>query len=125
MSNDLTALREHIRTLVATDDLQAFTTAPTRVSPPCVFVAPGDPYITREGANFRSSIVSHQVVVVGPTGVSDSQAEHLDELVLQVLAALDEDDDLWVGEVGRPGQITLGAQSYLAAPIDVRTERNL
>lgn len=122
--NDLTDLRVLIRDALVAAGVHAFTTAPDRVSPPCAFVTPGDPYWTREGATIGgAAVVRLQVSVVAAKGTTDVQATALDELVLKALAVVEEVPDVLEVEVDRPGTISINKVGpYLAAAIAVAIE---
>lgn len=122
MSNVLTDLRVAVKSVLTAAEFRTFTTVPDKVTPPCAFVSPGEPYITRDGATFGGEIVRHQVVIVAAAGVNDVKAESLDTLLLRALDALAADDRWDVGDVDRPGQITLGGQAFLATAIELVQE---
>ena len=122
MSNVLTDLRVAVKATLTGAGFRTFTTVPDKVAPPCAFVSPGEPYITRENAAFGGEIVRHQVVIVAASGVNDVRAESLDALLLKALDALHGDDRWDVGDVDRPGQITLGGQQFLATSIELVQE---
>lgn len=119
----LSDVRAAMRDVLKDAGMFAFSTVPDKALPPMVFVAPGDPYVSTEGANFGGEIVRCEVVVVASAGVNEAQADELDELALQAKDVL-EAADYNVVDIGRPGQITLGGQAYLAAPLGVLTEIN-
>jgi hypothetical protein len=122
VSNAYTAVRERIKAALATAGLHAFEIVPENLTPPAVWVAPADPYITREGAVFGGEIVHHEVVVVTGAGVNAVQADALGGLIIATVDALDTDPDLVVGDVGRPGQIAINGQKFLACAIAVDIE---
>ena len=122
MSNHLTAVRRRIHLALRAKGFNVFEVLPEVVTPPCVWIAPDDPYTTREGATFRGLIVRLQVNFAAAAGVNDAAAEALDALALDVQDALEEIDDLHVGDIGRVGVAPLNAQEYLAASIAVQTE---
>lgn len=114
--------RESIRDALAGAGILAFATVPDRFNPPAAFVGPGDPYITREGMNYGVEQVRHQVTLVTGAGVNDVRADELDKLILTALDALYSLEEFDVGDVGRPGQVSLTGQSYLAAAIDLTAQ---
>lgn len=122
MSNALTDLRTAVKAVLDEAGFRTFTTVPSQVTPPCAFVSPGDPYLTREGAAFGGEIVRHRVVVVTAAGINDTTAESLDELLLTALDALYASVDWDVTEVGSPGPIGLNNAQYLAVPIDIQQQ---
>lgn len=83
---------------------------------PCAFVGPGDPYLSGEGAAFGAWNVNIVVVVVAGPGDNQAQADQVDALLLQALAALEAADHA-VASVDSPGRIALQGGSYLAAVI--------
>lgn len=117
--SDFSARRDALATALRQAGIPAFATKPDKFSPPAAFVGPGDPYITREGANFGGEVLHHEVVVVTRSGVNDKRADDLDQLITKALDALYALDDFDTGEVGRPGQINVSGQSHLAAAISV------
>lgn len=125
MTNALTEVREKLATVLTDVGLHAFKTVPDRAVPPMVYVAPGSPYVSYEGAAFRGEIVRCNVIPVASRGTNDGAAEELDDLVLKVLDALRQReglDEFLVNDVGLPGQVTLNGQQHLAVAIEVQTE---
>lgn len=122
MSNALTDTRDRLKTALAEAGLTAHVTVPERVTPPLAFVAPGEPYLTPEGATFGGEILRHEIVVVARAGVNDKKAADLDALIVTAVDALQTVEDQVVEEVSRPGQISLGGQAFLATTIHVKTE---
>lgn len=121
MTNALTLARAAVKDALTTGGMNAHVILPERVTPPLAWIAAGDPYITREGANFGGEIVHHEVVVAVGAGVNEVKAEGLDDLILKALDALDA-ADLHVSNVGQPGTVSIGGQKCLAVAIDVQTE---
>ncbi len=118
----LSDLRDQVCSHLESAGLHAFTMKPDRFAPPAVFVGPGSPYVTREGANFGNELVRHSVTVVAAAGTNEKRANDLDEDLLKALDALYVLDGFGVGEVGQPGQIRVGGESYLATSIEVATD---
>lgn len=130
MPNALTDTRDRLVALLNAADLHCFTALPNPVTPPFSYVAPGDPYVAYEGANFGSVIVRFQVGCVARPGVNEKVAAEIDATALQVIAALIETPDdphgFVVEAVGQPGQITIAGQGqHIAVPISVITEIQL
>lgn len=121
MSGELAEVRARLRNALTDAGLSAYATVPERVTPPLVFVGPGDPYVTTESANFGSEIVRCEVVVVASPGVNNTTADELDGLILTAFDAA-EAAQFAVESVERPGRITLGGQQFIAAAITVWTE---
>jgi hypothetical protein len=122
VSNVLTDLRVAIKATLDAAGFRTFITVPSQVTPPCAFVSPADPYLTREGATFGGEIVRHRVVVVTSAGINDTTAESLDALLLTALDALYASDDWDVDSVGSPGPIAINGSQYLAVPIELQQE---
>lgn len=115
-------VRTSLKDALVEAGFSAFTVIPERVTPPFVYVAPADPYITREGATFGGEILHHYVGVVAGRGVNEKLADDLDDQLVRVLDAIDATDDHHVREVEQPGQITISGQQHLAVAIVVDTE---
>lgn len=122
--NDLTTVRTSLEGELAAGltDVAVHVTVPDHASAPMVFVAPGSPYVTREGANFGGEIVRLNVIPVAAAGSNDQAAEDLDGLVLRVLDALEPSETFVAGDVDLPGQVVINGQSHLACSIEVTTE---
>lgn len=121
----LTEARDTLRDLLVKglDGIQVFAFAPPKVTPPFVYVAPNEPYLSyeHEDAAFGSIQVRFQVGAVVKAGVTDARARQLDELVLQLLGLL-AGTDFVVETVDRPGPIAIpGGSEHLAAPLNVST----
>lgn len=125
MSNPLSDVRAAIADALTAAGLQAYKTVPDRAVPPLVYVAPGNPYVSYEGATFNGQIVRCYLVPIAARGTNDVNAEQLDELVLQVLDAVRAAPELaefTLGDVGQPGQVPINGQSHLGVDIEIQTE---
>lgn len=120
--NALTEVRTRLADLLKDAGFHAFSIVPAKVTPPVAMVAPGEPYVTREGATFGGEIVRCNVVLTTGRGVNDKTAAEIDELLLKALDALEAADDFVVGDVGQPGQVALNNQNYLGVSVEVLTE---
>lgn len=116
-------VRTDVAAALTAGGMHAFTNVPEVATAPMAWVAPGDPYVTREDATFGGEIVTCEVVVVASAGTNEYQAEELDDLIVTALDAL-EAAGIDVTDVGRPGRVTISAtnQTHLAAAIGTRTE---
>jgi hypothetical protein len=124
MPGVLAQQRQQIADALKAAGLHAFTIVPEKWTPPGVFVGPGDPYITREGAAFGGEVVNLAVTVVAARGTNDVRANELDDLVLRtldVLYGLDE-HGFGVGDVARPGSVAINSQTHLGTSIAIATE---
>lgn len=102
--------------------LHAFDHVPEVITPPAVFVAPGEPYLTKETDRtlMRGEVLaSFDVVLLGPAKVNAEVADQLDALIATALAALWFDGT--AGEVSAYGQTSINAQPFTACAI--RAER--
>lgn len=122
MTNAYAEAREQIRTALDAAGLHAFKTKPDHATPPLVFVGPGDPYITYEGATFGGDLLHHQLVVVGDVGTNDFRADGLDDLIGRTLDVVDELEGFALQEVRQPGQIKVNGQDCLAVAVNVISE---
>lgn len=115
--------RAEIRDALIAANLSAFSALPESVVAPLVFVTGADPYVTLDGATFRTVIVHHQISVVASPGINEQTADELDDLLERVVAVITP----LVGdfEVDRPAQISLGGQEHPAVAITTQTEIRL
>ncbi|WP_372733609.1 hypothetical protein [Nocardioides sp.] len=138
MANVLTEARTHLAGIIKDADIRAYTTVPEdllALDPdelegalyPMVYVAPGEPYLSFEGATFGGALVRCNVVVVAEPGATDDRADDLDTQLLAVIAAVDADPDReWVVvKVEQPGQIEIRNQAHLAASVEYLREIRL
>lgn len=122
MTNSLTDHRTILKDVLVAAGLHAFVIVPAKATPPMVFVGPGSPYITYEGAAFGGIIAHFDVGIVASKGTNETAAADLDEMVLAVLDAIRDDGGFQANDVDRPGRINLNGQEHLACSIDVQTE---
>jgi hypothetical protein len=123
MTNSLTDHRTILKDLLVAGGLEhTFVIVPPKATPPMVFVGPGSPYITYEGATFGGVIAHFDVGIVAGKGTNETAAEELDEMVLEVLDAIRAAGTFQANDVDRPGRINLNGQEHLACSIDVQTE---
>lgn len=127
-SNELTDLRERLVTALSTRGFNAHSPMPETTPVPAVWVVPGDPYITHEGATLGGLVVRHQVNFAAAPGTNAVAAEALDAMTLQLLDALDDlrlEDGLGgllTGDVDRIGLAPINGQQYLAGTVNVLIE---
>lgn len=119
----LRAKRAELRDALRVADFHAFSAKPETVVAPLVFVTGAEPYVSLDGATFRTVIVHHQITVVGSPGINEETADELDGLLEGVLAVINP----LVGdlEVGRPASISLNGQEHPAVAITTQTEIRL
>jgi hypothetical protein len=97
----------------------------TDADAPLVYVAPGNPYLSRSGANYGAETVRCNLVCVAEPGDNDVATEQLDAMVLAVIDAVDAMEDFWVDTddtVDLPGQVQINGQIHLAVSVEVQTE---
>lgn len=119
----LKAKRTELRDALNAANFHAFSAKPETVVAPLVFVTGAEPYVSLDGATFRTVIVHHQVTVVGSPGINEETANELDDLLEGALAVV----NALVGdfEVGRPASISLNGQEHPAVAITTQTEIRL
>jgi hypothetical protein len=122
-NNALTQRRKDLEALLKAGGLEhSFADMPEAVTPPFVYVAPGDPYVSYEGAAFGSKIAHYFVVPVAQAGVNEVTSDELDTLLLAALAAIEDHDDFYVVDVDVPGHILINGQKHPAVSINVQIE---
>ena len=122
MSNLIVEKRNALREALSAADLNIYVTKPSKgLTFPLAFIAPGDPYITTEGAAFGSEIVNFDIVLVPKAGITEERANELDDLILQALDAVFA-ADFDTTRVERPGSITLNGSDYVAAVVTASTQ---
>ena len=121
-NNPIVLKRAALKAALEDAGIKAYVTKPTKgLTFPLAFVAPGDPYITTDGATFGSEILNFDIVLVPRAGITEERANELDDLILTAFdAALAA--DFGAARVERPGSITLNGQEYVAAVITASTE---
>jgi hypothetical protein len=112
----LAAVRSTVNQELTAGGLTSYAHPEEVVDLPCAFVGPGDPYLEFDGAAFGACLVNTVVVVVAEAGDNQAQADQVDALILQALAAL-EAADRDVAGVDSPGRVALQGGSYLGAVI--------
>lgn len=122
MTNAIVDARAALKDALVAAGIKAYVTKPSKgLTFPLAFIAPGDPYITTEGANFGEEFLNFDVVLVPRAGITEERANELDDLILDAFDAV-RDAGLGTVRVERPGSITLNGQEYVAAVITVTTE---
>jgi hypothetical protein len=124
VSNVFAEQRELIAGALSAAGVRAHTTVPARWTPPGAFVGPGDPYITREGANFGCEVVRHRVTLVISAGTNETQADDLDNMIVKALDALYALEDFDTGDVRRPRKVAVNGQAYPGVFVDLLAEVN-
>lgn len=123
MTNTLTEHRDILKDILTSAGIEnAYVIIPARATPPLIFVGPGTPYVSYDGATFGSFIGHFDVGVVAGRGSNETAAEELDDQILTVLDAIAADGRFQANDVDRPGAISINGQTYLACSIDVQTE---
>lgn len=121
----LEALRKKIADALSatTPKLNAHAVIPGTATPPLVYVAPDDPYVTwEEGTSFGECLVHHQVVVVTKAGTGEKRVPELEADVLTAVKALNTIDNTDVTAVSGFFAVTLtGSGQQMACAIETRT----
>lgn len=100
--------------------------AETRV-PPFVMVVPADTGYVVPAETFGNKYdVRLQIVVVSGQGTNEKAAEEVDQMVVDVIDAVDTTDDWYVTDVAQPGYIVLNGSRFLGTGISLeyRTASN-
>lgn len=105
---------------VPVDNVAAFAMSP--VDPPFLEVGPSsDDLLTfdDEGITFGGAMLHAQVLMAVPAGDADVQVTQLNDLILQVVAVVNDSDDFMVSRVVRPGSVEVNGQTYLGTTVEV------
>lgn len=99
-----------------------------RVAPPVAVVVPGDPYIAGDGdelpAVFGVQVVRLMVLVVGSKGTNKAASEEIDQLVSQLVVAING-HGLTITQVAQPAQVELNGHAFLGSVVEVEQQINL
>lgn len=91
---------------------------PSRVTPPCVILAPADPWIDTQGLPYGSAWYRYTGRAIVPNGTLEAIADDLDELVGSVIAvALSAPGEWHLDNVSAPDIVILNDQPYQFADI--------
>lgn len=105
---------------VPVDNVAAFAMSP--VDPPFLEVGPSsDDLLTfdDEGITFGGAMLHAQVLMAVPAGDADVQVGQLNDLILQVVAVVNDSDDFMVSRVVRPHRVEVNGQTYLGTTVEV------
>lgn len=101
--------------------IEPFASVPEAAAPPLIYVAPGFPYISSEGQTFGAHVIRHAITVVAPQGTNDTALAALEQMVIDVINAIDASGLSDVDQVNDVGAISISGQSYLGATVEVIT----
>jgi hypothetical protein len=121
----LSDLRDGLKTKLTDAGVFAFTIVPENATPPFVFAAPDDPYISfehRDDLAYGEALVRHRLGLVVAAGVNEYEANELDALLLQVLGI--DFDPHFIESVDEPGQIRINGQTHLAVAVHLAAAFN-
>jgi hypothetical protein len=125
----LAQLRSDLAAVIGTEEVPAFPRLPGRLSPPCLVIEAGSPYLTddAEGLVFGEHRVTFQVTAVVRYGAPESQGEALDALICHVLEAVAATDSWFVRAVEQPYALTGEADqaSLLATTVQITTDAEI
>lgn len=123
----LADLRADLVAQLHTAKAPAFDYLPKTLNPPVKVIEPAEPYITdeAEGLVFGQVQVAYDVFVLARRATNASQVAQVDELLQDVIDALDDTD--WdIRDVGQPFVLTFGETvRFLAAIVRVTTVTTL
>ena len=115
----LSAVRETYAALaksVVADDVSVIDSLPDSITPPVVFVAWSDPWLTYDTlCGFQSNL---EMMVVAQRIEPGGQYEVIEDLVSTLVLAL-RDDHRAVRDITSPYPLQLGGVDYLASSINI------
>jgi hypothetical protein len=110
--------KEEVVAALKAAGLDAFSEAPGRSSENIVVVEPGSPYIEGgTGKTFTDYTIRFDIAVVGPSVTAEQGLSDLEDLIEQVILAVDGICNL--ESVEQPGFITPDSATYHAAVVTV------
>ncbi len=117
-------VREAIASVLSADmSVQGFSYIPGRITPPCVMVAQGSPYV-ESGDVYGTFRARFSVDVVSATAPNDVTTESLDLMIEDALVSL-VNQGINIENVGQPYALDTNNATYLAATITINTTTRL
>jgi hypothetical protein len=116
----LSEAREDVATRMAGLSVPVSASVPENVAPPCAFVVSGEPYVEGNfaGMMFGESKLNLAVILtVDPRG-NDLAADALDDLIVETVAFIEDEPDLFFDSVEQPAAVTLNGQRYLGCLVN-------
>lgn len=116
----LSEAREDVATRMAGLSVPVSASVPDRIVPPCAFVVAGEPYIEGNftGMMFGESKLNLAVILAVDSGSNDTTANALDDLILETVAFLEDESDLFFDSVDQPAAVTLNGQRHLGCLVN-------
>jgi len=121
MANLLAGCREELRLLLGAAGVTVYDHIPERVVPPVALLEPGSPYM-QQGDTFCDFTVNMNVVLLVGQGRNEVGTVDLDELICEVLDAVDTWD---LVSVEQPAAFDMNNTTYLGVRIQFATDRSL
>ncbi len=122
MANMLSTARAELATQIRAGGVSVFDHIPERVVPPVAIIEPGSPYIEVPGDVFCDMAVRFTVTLFASSAANEVATQALDQLICDVLAAVDTFD---MDGVDTPGQYEVGSATYLGSRISFITTTEL
>ncbi len=101
--------------------LDAFAYLPERIQPPCVLIAPGEPYLA-VGPTYCDFTVNLVATLVAGKATNAIETDDLDRLIETAILAT---DDFTVAAVAAPISLEVNNATYLAVRMNLSTEANI
>lgn len=117
----LSDLKDELTALLIDAGLDAKDHIPSRLNPPVVVLAAGNPYVQEvfDKKTFNHDYkVNMTLTLVAGSATNDVVTTALDEAIETTLVAL---QGAWEAEVGRPYQLETNGALYLATDVDITT----
>jgi hypothetical protein len=112
--------RKDVVTRMADFSATVSASVPENVVPPCAFVVAGEPYLEAnfQGMNFGESKLNLSLILVAEASGNDLAADDLDALIVEAVAFLENENDLYLDGVDRPAAVSLNGQAYLGCLVN-------
>jgi hypothetical protein len=116
--NEITATKAEFKLDLDTAGLNVVEYVPGRVTPPIVIITSGGTYIT-SGTLGGEYLLSLDCVCVAARADNESATEELDQLIADLLLALQSLEYAALTGVGQPYTLTTNNTEYLAANVSL------
>jgi hypothetical protein len=120
MANTLKQARQELKVLLASCGATVYEYVPARIAPPVAIIEPGSPYLQNGDVFTRLETRFNIVALV--YGENDTATDDLDQLVMNIVDAVDPWD---LHDVEQPAKYEYNGASYLGARISLSAEKDL
>lgn len=118
--NEITSAKQTFATDLTSAGLKVSDFVPERIVPPIVIVNVASPYL--EAANFGEYQINLELVLVAATATNKVATEKLDELIQQVLQAINGLGYVQFRNVNQPYNLQVNNAEYLATNVYVQLQ---